>query len=69
MNHSKIVDTIKLQNAKHTTVKHCIPNKYPPPPFNNPFLPLVVLRGYGLSANKPIAIIPQIPLAPISKEE
>lgn len=38
-------------------------------PLNNPFLPLVVSRGYGLSANKPTAIIPQTPLAPILKEK
>lgn len=35
-------------------------------PLNKPFLPLVVSRGYGLSANKPMAITPQIPLAPIT---
>jgi hypothetical protein len=34
-------------------------------PLNKPFLPLVVSRGYGLSANKPIATTPQIPLAPV----
>jgi len=34
-------------------------------PLNKPFLPLVVSRGYGLSANKPMAITPQTPLAPI----
>lgn len=33
-------------------------------PLNRPFLPLVVSRGYGLSANKPIATTPQTPLAP-----
>lgn len=46
------------QHVKHNADKHCIPNKYQPPPRKNPLRPLVVSSGIGLSANNPTAITP-----------
>lgn len=45
-----MIDIVKLQSAKHTTVKHCTPNKYAPPPIKRKVLlyNLIMLYAYIL---------------------
>ena len=50
--------TTALQAMMTTQASNCIPNKYSPPPWNKPDLPLVVFSIGSYLANRPTDNIP-----------